>query len=362
MIALSYHRHYHMETNLSTHDTPPSTGRIEFIDALRGFVMIVVVMHHVDIFSLNVGAFSFNHIWMQIQMPTFFFISGFCAYKANTEWDLRNAGTFLSKKIPMLIIGTSIFLILFTQYRDMDLYIAIFAQFKGGYWYTYTLFLFYVFYVILCLFTKRYQDIIFILAAIAVYMGGGPNGYISFPLPEKIKGFLCMQQWHYFFYFLIGALAHKHYSLLRRGLDNRYIISTAIVLFCVLNLYPQWKPTSGIPFRIVHLTQITSGVLILFSFFRNRQSFFSERALLGRSLQYVGKRTLDVYFIHYFLIPFNLSQITSTLLKEFPMPIIDLMISFILSLAIVGVSLLAGNIIRLSPFLAYWTFGQRNKK
>ena len=83
----------------------------------------------------------------------------------------------------------------------------------------------------------------------------------------------------------------------------------------------------------------------------------SKETIAGRTLQYIGRRTLDVYLIHFFLIPRNLNYIT--VFTEHPIPIIEATVSFIIASIIITGSLLIGNIIRLSPFLAHWVFGAK---
>lgn len=64
---------------------PSTTKRIEYIDALRGFTMILVVLQHVATFGweLPLGAPNIHTYLAQIRMPLFFFISGFVLYKAS---------------------------------------------------------------------------------------------------------------------------------------------------------------------------------------------------------------------------------------------------------------------------------------
>ena len=53
--------------------------RIEYLDALRGFTMILVVMSHVALFNLGVDVRSDGcyHTYFQLfRMPLFFFVSG----------------------------------------------------------------------------------------------------------------------------------------------------------------------------------------------------------------------------------------------------------------------------------------------
>ena len=70
--------------------------RIEWIDAMRGFTMLLVVYAHVQFFGLGLESDeTFNQVLILFRMPLFFFISGFILYKVAAIWDGANAWTFL---------------------------------------------------------------------------------------------------------------------------------------------------------------------------------------------------------------------------------------------------------------------------
>ena len=74
-------------------------------------------------------------------------------------------------------------------------------------------------------------------------------------------------------------------------------------------------------------------------------------------MQYVGRRTLDSYLIHCFLLPRYLSEFT--LFKDYPRPIIEFAVSSLIAIIIIAMCLLISNIIRLSPTLAHFLFGAK---
>ena len=78
-----------METTVQ----PAKKPRLEWLDALRGFTMILVVAFHVNqtTFSLDFKTSSSMPFLVLFRMPLFFFVSGFLAYKASLVW---NFGTF----------------------------------------------------------------------------------------------------------------------------------------------------------------------------------------------------------------------------------------------------------------------------
>ena len=99
-----------------------NTKRIEFVDALRGFLMICVLMHHMSHFVLETGAFSFKYIWNQFQMPVFFFISGFVIYRFNEDRSIKKTLEYCARKSLLLLSGTIAFCVAFVIYRNYDFY------------------------------------------------------------------------------------------------------------------------------------------------------------------------------------------------------------------------------------------------
>ena len=49
--------------------------------------------------------------------------------------------------------------------------------------------------------------------------------------------------------------------------------------------------------------------MLAFAFFRKYESWFFQKTYIGRTLQYVGRRTLDVYLLHFFFLPKNLEWV-----------------------------------------------------
>ena len=132
------------------------------------------------------------------------------------------------------------------------------------------------------------------------------------------------------------------------------MLPVRIVFFLVVNAFNDVLPVKATAMQgLLSLT----GLVILFSFFRKKQALFSQETKIGRTMQYVGRRTLDIYLIHFFLLPRSLSIFT--LFKDHPMPVIELLASSLIAILIIAVALIISNIIRLSPWLAHWLFGAK---
>jgi fucose 4-O-acetylase-like acetyltransferase len=86
------------------------------------------------------------------------------------------------------------------------------------------------------------------------------------------------------------------------------------------------------------------------------QNSFVSTKKVGKALQYIGKRTLDIYLIHYFFIPY-LPQIRTIISGN--NVVLELVIVGGLSLIVIAVCLIVSNILRTSPILAKYLFGAK---
>ena len=80
--------------------------RLEWLDAMRGFTMILVVAYHVaqSGFMESEKISASLPFLVLFRMPLFFFVSGFLAYKEKWLWTPQNFASLTWKKIkPNLI-------------------------------------------------------------------------------------------------------------------------------------------------------------------------------------------------------------------------------------------------------------------
>ena len=81
---------------------------------------------------------------------------------------------------------------------------------------------------------------------------------------------------------------------------------------------------------------------------------------MGSALQFIGKRTLDVYMLHYFLLP-HLPQI-GKYIQEGHNATLEITLGVLISLIIIGLCLVISAILRTSPLLAKYLFGVNKRK
>ena len=109
---------------------------------------------------------------------------------------------------------------------------------------------------------------------------------------------------------------------------------------------------------IIPLTVSRFGLLtVTFMYFRHYQKYFTKFTFMGVSLQYIGRRTLDIYLIHFLFMP-DLPAV-GEFFKSYPHNfVLDVVLSVILGLVIIGFSIITSNILRISPFFKKWLFGR----
>ena len=335
-----------------------TTGRIEYIDALRGFTMILVVLNHVALFCLGIDRTipSYHKYLQEIQMPLFFFISGFVLYKPNTCWNNKQFISFFKRKIPVLIIAPFLFLCIYLSIHHIHFKEGLFDDMKCGYWFTFVLFYFLLFYAITQYILNKlridglYRDVIMMILGFTFYFVN------YFHLSQEIKDLFSISCWHLYIFFVIGVLSRKHIQKLQSLLDKGLTIA-AILTYVLLNIFRDNIGLESSNFLI--FVTVLSGVIVVFSLFRRLQPFFTKKTITGNCMMIIGKRTLDIYLIHFFLLPVFLKDLVSDSLTSNPIPIIEMTISILIALIIIGGSLVISHILRLSPFLAHWLFGAK---
>ena len=148
--------------------------------------------------------------------------------------------------------------------------------------------------------------------------------------------------------------------------DNKYVITSIIVLFIAITttrilLLQQPEHIVAQYDLYIKLAMGLNGILgitIVYKFFQKHQDSFTQEKTLGKHLQYIGRRTLDIYLLHYFLLP------DLKFMGEFmgsSSTVVGLFTSIIVSLMVIAVCLVISNAIRLSPILAHYLFGAKTK-
>lgn len=333
-------------------------GRIGYIDALKGFTIFLVVFNHVSIFYLQVpvDAISFHYYFIQLQMPMFFLLSGFFSYNAGEMWNVGSVFNRLKKRVPRLLIAPFLFLVVLCYVKGIGLNNALLNPLKQGYWFTFILFGYYLLYVIirLCTRSDKWAGVVAIVLGIVLFPTSWVEYYLRIPVPEHILGLLSVFFWGSFIYFVLGVLLKRHFDQALACLHGKWLLPLCILSYIFINVFYKDIPVGDM---YKELPLVLSGLVVFFGFFEKKQELFSNQHRLGRVLQYMGRRTLDIYLIHFFMIPLDFKIIT--VFMDHSMPVIEAFVAAVIAVLIIAVSLLVSEILRLSPFLAHWLFGAK---
>ncbi|MBR5550839.1 MAG: acyltransferase family protein [Muribaculaceae bacterium] len=312
--------------------------------------MILVVCVHTSTFS-EVDTYPYSELFGLFRMPLFFFICGFIFYKSSQRWNFINSIKFLSNKFLVQIIPTIIFLSLY-------LFVIPYDSINGklnGYWFTVTLFEYFLVYTFCNLFIQNQIlcNILLFFIAICLFI----TRYLSwtwewYTINPFINEFIIFN-FEFFVYFIIGLSAKKHFKWICKYLFNNNIIMLSIIastfVFAILFLNGYFVKLE---------TKLALSILCIFSIFyffmKNGEYFDNSR--FGKALQFIGRRTLDIYLLHYFFVHSSISWIKNIGIDS---PTLIFVISILTALVIIGICLLISKFLRTNPLLGKILFGAK---
>ena len=353
--------------------------------------MLLVVTNHVALksFGMQIRWSTALQFFLLFRMPLFFFISGFLAYKASRIWNARTLGELTLKKLRVQIIPTAVFFLLFlamiptTPFID-SLNEALASSMKAGYWFTlvllYMLLTFYLFSYVESKIFRGYEGtgargrentpappiliiLIFIISLClfetcylprqfswALGYKGTPNAFMNYSsLVEMIR---------YFPFFLYGAIVHRYWDRAQRLMDSRWFFPVVVLLALITTIEViKWHyfrlEWASLPHTLAMFLLLT----MVFMFFRHYSDFFSDKTALGRGLQFIGRRTLDIYLLHYFFLP-KLPMVGEFFRVNRHNFILDTTAALAVALVVVAFCVITSQLLRVSPFLKKYLFGR----
>lgn len=330
--------------------------RIQYIDCLRGFTMILVVFSHVEIFGLGVHANEslINSIFMTFRMPVFFFISGYIGFKDFFIANRKDYCFHIGKKARIQLIPAIIFFILFSLCKVGADPLRNFLQ--GGfqeYWFGIVLLeMFVVYYTVSFIFNKRQVSVLVIVSLLFLFIN---TFFKSWNIWWQS---LCLNHFFtYFQFFVFGLLARKYNPQFISAINKEIVRAIVILSFivCLFIIYNtdicKNRYLFSFLFEVVLVRYL--GVLSLFIFFHDLSGFFEKDTIISKGLTYIGRRTYDIYLLHYFFIP---SLFVMKSIVEWGI-LIEFLIILFISILTVGISLLMSRFIRSSSLLSHYLFG-----
>lgn len=354
-------------------------SRLEWLDALRGFTMIMVVANHV-------AQMGFDESWRHssslpflvlFRMPLFFFVSGFLAYKASQVWTARNLGALLWKKFKVQTIPTITFFLLTTAILNKHFWPALEESFhspyKGGYWFTIVLLYMFIIYYVFSYFESKLKVktwipiILLFIVSLALYESCYQPKHFSWALGYKgvktptyyfLMDSSLGQMLLYFPFFLYGNIVHRYWDKIQHLMDSKWFFPMVVIIVVFATMDALKWHFFRMTWAILPLTIAKFGLLtIVFMYFRHYKKYFTRTSIVGGSLQYIGRRTLDIYLLHFIFIP-DLPGLGLFFNAHSHNFVIDTTLSVLVGLLIIGFCVITSNILRISPFFKKWLFGR----
>ena len=337
--------------------------RIGYIDAMRGFTMILVVFAHVCHFCLGDSKMGYNAIFILFRLPCFFMLSGWLFEPAS-----RNSFMTVARHKAMVqLVPTFIFLLLLAPPPE---FFHQLGALKGGYWFTFVLFEFFILYMIIERIGKLWTPILAFAITIASFFYARYYDSIKSSsegcqlLLIDVLGFLSVTTWRLFLFFYIGAWMRRHFDAFIRWTNKPVVI----LLICAVFFFiasTSHKDNLWFEMFRYYVGGIT-GMIMIFTLFRLLytspiihlpSSIFHYPSSI---LKYVGTRTLDIYLLHYFFLPRFLMAYAPQL-QAYDSRFVEFVVIMVISLIILVLCLITSYIIRLSPFLGHYLFGVQRK-
>lgn len=359
--------------------------RLEWLDAMRGFTMIMVVAFHVSQISYveTLKTSAALPFLVLFRMPLFFFVSGFLAYKSRFVWTARNTLGLLGKKLKIQVFPALVFLCVFIVLRKSHFWPAFTSSMasptKSGYWFTWVLLQMFLVYYLTCFAIRRLPEKVqhgclwglWLLTLVAYEFCYMPKVFDAENC-EFLKASSLLQTMKFMHFFVMGNLVHRYWdapALPEGGTDGRgpwqrvldsawfFPLICILAFVCCADVF-RWHNLKFVWTNLPRTIAMYCLLFIVVTFFRHYKQWFTQQTAVGRGLQYVGTRTLDVYLLHFILMP-KLPEVGQWMNQHQPNFLIDILISVLPALVIVAFCLLISNILRISPLFSENFFGRK---
>ena len=321
--------------------------RIQYIDRLKGLAILLVVIGHLMAFCTHGERNPIYEVICSFHMPLFMFLSGLVLTYTPPHYTAR----YLGKKalrflLPMLWIG-----LLFTYTNGKDWMAFIADRYKQGYWYLYILTLFYLLMYVYGKLPKVKRSWLLDLAYLAFWQ-------ITFMVVDRMFGeklsdmtgcSLCRGYWMFF----LGFMARR-YGWAEWLSEHNWLFTLALVTYIPL-LYAY---ETGIFVRFGQLLPLSTFIILVFVFRQREHSVCKVEEVLAA----VGRSTLDIYVLHYFILRVVSLTDAATYLHHSSNYLLELVMLIAMALIVSGVCITVGKVLRQSDIIRIIVYGDLIKR
>ena len=280
------------------------SSRIPYIDALRGFAILLVIAGHVIQTLYGTDGLVFRYIY-SFHMPLFVFLSGFVSYKIET-W--KSVGKrFLQLIVPFFCYNVITFFsagFAGISLRDfVEFNLRVILRPDLGLWFLWVLFFIHTLFICCRKAAKALQIDERIIVLVVL---GGLN-LVELITRTDFLGFHWIA-W-YFIFFSAGVYIRPFSQMEHVSLDRDLLIGSAI-LFPVCAYFFRLQNYITPPLRIMQnidfgpyfpifyrLWVAVLGIILFYEIFKRTEAMGASKTLIA-----LGRETLGLYFVHCLII------------------------------------------------------------
>lgn len=334
--------------------------RIEYLDAIKGFAIILMVMGHVIAWNYadyrEICIYNFNQpinvktggvIWQLIysfHMPLFFMISGFLLYKAYNWIDFV---PFLKKKISRLLLPWI-----------CTFGISYFVRGSMGYWFLLCLFQLSIMGFLMIIFMKKINRNTYWLVDVFLMM-----------LVYIVLRYFHVQEWNisgidigsnfvaFLLPFFTGILLRKHKFLFSICIVKNWFYTCAFIVFFIVFISRYLLDECFVFEKLFHysfiILPIMGSFLVIHAFAHN---FFKR---FWPTLSYLGIKTLPIYILHIIFV-LQLSDVGDFILQQSLVTSITIQVIYAFAVSVIAIllSLIVYRILCVSNLFKRLLFGE----
>ena len=207
-------------------------------------------------------------------------------------------------------------------------------------------------------FSSKIADrVLIILAGIGagVYLGG-----MKFYDLEYYPVLCLTNLSRYFEFFVLGILCRKNGVFFDKVISSDTTVTLIFVLFVVCFVF-HWNKYMLCELSLLHIINFEFiiryiGVIMVFAIFQHNKDCFEYDTKWVRCIKFIGRRTLDIYLIHYFLLP-NYKNLGVSLIEGGV--IFEFVFTMVIAILIVLTSLFISQVLRTSKYIGHYLFGAK---
>ena len=332
---------------ITPHTQHPKNERIAYVDAIKAFCMFCVVMMHIwNKFPMEI---QHNPYFYELEkfismffLSLFFIVSGFFSSRKMEINKILSRGK-------SQVVGALLFAFTY-MYINCQIESESFlsSHLYRCYWFTIALFQMLIFAQIILRLKKHIAPVLILLSLLSL-------GIV--PIIDKLENELFISDilaWREFCFYLpfysLGLIYGKNKTKFDEILDSKRF-RNGLVICLILTFVAQHYATGLIANLISYFCRICTSIIIYY--------IFKSLELFSRVISLIGKRTLDIYFLHWFFLPATFPW--EQYLQGENIIVGMVLIGLLLTSFVILITIVVGNVIRTSPLLSTWLLGAKTK-